>query len=66
MILEFFIINERNALIVDYMQADQIVSAVQKLTTDKELIKKIKINGLADVQAYSLEVMIHKLEILYN
>jgi len=61
-----FIINERNALIVDYMQADQIVSAVQKLTTDKELIKKIKINGLADVQAYSLEVMIHKLEILYN
>jgi glycosyltransferase involved in cell wall biosynthesis len=60
-----FIKHERNALVVDYQNPGEIKNAVARLLTDKALCKQLGEAGWLDVQQFSLDKMIHKLEDFY-
>jgi len=62
-----FIEHEKNALIVDFKNADQIYESILKLLNNKDLRDKLIKNGREDVrEAFSLEKMICNLEKLYS
>ena len=62
-----FIENERNALVVDFQNSDQIRDAILKLLKDDDLRHRLIENGRNDVrQKFSLETMVEKLEKLYS
>ena len=61
-----FIIHERNALVVDYKNKEQIAKAIERLLSDKKLACEIINNGISDVEMFSLDNMIHKLKLLYK
>lgn len=61
-----FIVNEKNALVVNYENTDAIRDAVIRLLRDKELATRLAEAGKKDVhKLFPLERMIHSLEELY-
>lgn len=60
-----FIVNEKNALVVDYKNSKEISTAISKLLTDQGLRKSIIKNGKDSVQNYSFESKFEKLKLLY-
>ena len=62
-----FIINKRNALVVQFNNSDSIYETWLRMATDKELCEKLVENGKNDViEKFQLKHMINKLEKLYN
>ena len=62
-----FIIDRRNALVVDFENSDQIYEAVKELLNDKTLRDHLIENGKQDVRKmFSLETMVRKFEELYS
>ena len=65
-VAEEFICNEKNALVVDFENTNQIYDAMLKLLTDNELRKNIIAQGKADVkQIFGLDKMIRGLDKVY-
>jgi glycosyltransferase involved in cell wall biosynthesis len=61
-----FIEHEKNALVVDYKNTDQIYSSLLRLLSDADLSRRIRNQGQKDVQKqFQLQTMIRKLEDLY-
>jgi glycosyltransferase involved in cell wall biosynthesis len=62
-----FIVNEHNALVVDFCNADEIAAAITRLLGDETLRKTISDNGRKDVnRLFSLEKMVKGLETIYS
>ncbi len=62
-----FIIDKRNALVVDYQNSEQIFLAANNILTDKALNYNLFINGRKDIEKYfSLPLFIQKLEQIYS
>lgn len=62
-----FIQHERNALVADFQNAEQIFDAINRLLNDVALRESLQRNGMEDVKAlFTLEKMIGKLESLYS
>jgi glycosyltransferase involved in cell wall biosynthesis len=61
-----FIINERNALTVDYKNTEQIYLAAKRLITDNDLRKQLILNGKEDVKIFGLDHFIKKTIDLYT
>lgn len=62
-----FIVNEHNALLVDYNHSQQIFDAMLKLLNDNDLRAKIIKQGISDVnKLFSLDKMIIGLEKIYQ
>ncbi|MCH8903489.1 MAG: glycosyltransferase family 4 protein [Bacteroidetes bacterium] len=62
-----FIIDQKNALVVDHQNEEQIVAAVKRILNDDELRSELISNGREDVKTkFDLPVMINALEELYN
>ena len=61
-----FIENQKNALVVDYKNTEQIVEAMKRILTDDHLRESLVNNGQQSIQAkFSLKLYIHKLIQLY-
>ncbi len=61
-----FIVHERNALVVDFQNEEQIYHAIKRLLDDHQLYDRISQQGKKDAIAmFDLPVMIEKLEKLY-
>lgn len=60
-----FIVDQENALLVDYRNSEQIKEAIELLIEDNELKNKLISNGLESVQRFELSIMIKKLSRLY-
>lgn len=62
-----FIVNEQNALVVDYKNTEQIYTAIDRVLTDQELRKNLILNGQKSiVEKFSLQLYINKLTSLYE
>ncbi|MEP7170669.1 MAG: glycosyltransferase family 4 protein [Bacteroidota bacterium] len=62
-----FIKNEKNAIIVPYMNSEAIYEAIRKLIGDEALKAKITAQGRKDVlELFQFETMIKKTEMLFN
>jgi glycosyltransferase involved in cell wall biosynthesis len=62
-----FIQHDKNALLVDFQNTEQIYSAIKSLLTDKDLGKRLSENGKKSVkEKFSLQNMISTLENLYS
>lgn len=61
-----FIIDRHNALVVDYQNAKQILTAIQTIITNDELRESLIKNGKQDIEIFKLNVFIHNLEFLYE
>lgn len=61
-----FIVQERNALVVGFQDAEQIRQAIKRLLSDPSLQERLIEQGIKDVsEKFSLGLMISKLEDLY-
>lgn len=61
-----FIEHERNALIVDFEDSDQIYNAVTRLLDDEILRGRLTENGKSDIRPmFAIETMIERLESIY-
>lgn len=60
-----FIINKKNALVVNYKNSDDIFNSLTTIFTDTELRGNIIKNGFEDVKNYSFEAKFKKLKQLY-
>jgi glycosyltransferase involved in cell wall biosynthesis len=60
-----FIINDYNALVVDYMNSDSIYYAMKEILLNHNLNCKIRYNGIESVKRFNLPMMIKSLEELY-
>jgi len=62
-----FIVNEKNALVVDFEKSDQIYEAMLKLLKENGLKEKLVAQGKEDVkELFGLDKMIGRLEKLYS
>ena len=62
-----FIVDRRNALVVDFENSDQIYEAITDLLKDQPLRTELIRNGRVDIkEMFSLETMIKKFEQLYS
>lgn len=61
-----FIVNEKNALVVDYKNSDEIYTAMQRLIANKELCQKLIANGKQDVKQFNLDSFIKKSIAVYQ
>lgn len=61
-----FISNNRNAIVVDYQDTKQIMSAIQTITRNEQLRESLIRNGEVDVDIFNLNVFIQRLELLYE
>lgn len=62
-----FIVNNENALVVDFKNEVQIYNAARNLLEDKELRNKLIQNGKNDIEKdFSLPLFINKLEKIYS
>lgn len=61
-----FIMNEKNALVVDYKNSGEIYEAMQRILVEPDLAKILIANGKKDIQQFQLKYMIHGLEQLYD
>ena len=59
------IVNQENALVVDYMNSYQIEKAILKLLNDNNLLKQIVQKGYKDSHKFHLNIMINKLKNVY-
>lgn len=55
-----FVVNEKNALVVDYKNSGQIYQSVERLLLDEPLRNQIIKNGREDVKQFKLEQFIEK------
>lgn len=60
-----FVVDEKNALLVDYRSADEIENAIIRLIEDSSLVKKLSEQAEKDVQQFSLDKMIKSLQLSY-
>ena len=60
-----FVIDRNNALVIDYCNSEEIYSSIVELIEDKELQKKLIINGKNCVKPFILALFINKLEQVY-
>ncbi|MGF7078359.1 glycosyltransferase family 4 protein [Mucilaginibacter sp. UYCu711] len=60
-----FIVNEKNALVVDYKNSEQIFLAAERIINDADLRQKLIFNGKQDVKQFSLDLFIKKTIDLY-
>ncbi len=60
-----FIVHEHNALVVDYKDPEGICESIQRILDGPDLRKKLIENGRKDVQRFSLDTFINRLENLY-
>ncbi|MBI4929252.1 MAG: glycosyltransferase family 4 protein [Bacteroidetes bacterium] len=61
-----FIEHEKNALVVNFKNSNEIYKEMIRLQSDKDLANTIALNGKQFVQKFNLERMINDLEKLYN
>lgn len=61
-----FIQHEKNALVVDYKNSNEIHNEMIRLHSNKDLANKIILNGKDVVTQFKLERMINDLENIYN
>lgn len=62
-----FIIDKKNALVVDYKSTEQIYNSIVEIIEDKQLASQLVQNGKQDLETYfSLPLMINKLEQIYS
>jgi glycosyltransferase involved in cell wall biosynthesis len=62
-----FINHRKNAMVVKYKSAEEIYLALKELIDNPRLAKNLALNGIKDVEnEFTIEVMINKLESLYN
>lgn len=61
-----FIVNERNALVVDYKSSEQIYQSVEKLLMDGALRARLIKNGKEDVKQFNLDSFIKKSIAVYQ
>lgn len=61
-----FIVNERNALVVEHKNSAQITESIEKLIADKNLSEQLVKNGIEDVQQFNLDVFIKKSVDIYK
>jgi glycosyltransferase involved in cell wall biosynthesis len=61
-----FIEHEKNALVVDFEDKEQIYESIGRLLTDKDLSESLIKNGRQDIKRFKLRHMINKLEKLYQ
>ncbi|MDX2172638.1 MAG: glycosyltransferase family 4 protein [Bacteroidota bacterium] len=59
------IINERNALVVDYKNTKEIYLALKKLLTNKDLCNKLVHQGKIDVKEYNFEMKFKRTKSIY-
>jgi glycosyltransferase involved in cell wall biosynthesis len=60
-----FIVDEENALVVDYKNSDQIFLAAERIINDADLRQKLIFNGKQAVKQFSLDLFIKKTIDLY-
>lgn len=60
-----FIKNNENALVVEYKNSNEIVSALLKITEESLLRERLILNGKDSVKPFRLTLFIQKLEVLY-
>lgn len=61
-----FIVNRKNAIVVDFNSSEEIYNAIIELISNESLKNKIIENGRKDIEEYfSLSLMIKKLEKIY-
>lgn len=61
-----FIVNEQNALVVDFRDSSQILMAIKRLLTEPDLSRTLSERGQADVKArFGIEKQVALLEALY-
>lgn len=61
-----FVVDKKNALVVDFKNPKQIYLAINTLLTDKQMAANLAAQGMKDVEAnFSLPLMIKKLEEIY-
>ena len=62
-----FIVNNENALVVDFRNQDQIYDAACRILEDAQLREKLVMNGKKDIEKdFSLPIFIDKLEKIYS
>jgi len=61
-----FVIDQENALVVDYKNSEQIYDAIVRLLNNEALQKQLIINGKRAVQQFNLDTFISKTIHLYN
>lgn len=61
-----FIVNEENALVVDYKKDDQIYRAIQRILANPSLQEKLSKQGKSSVSNFSLPIFIKALATLYK
>jgi glycosyltransferase involved in cell wall biosynthesis len=61
-----FIVNEFNALVVNYHSGDDIYKAIGRLVNEEVLREKIVMNGKNDVKRFNLNTFINNIISLYN
>lgn len=61
-----FIKNEKNAIVVDYKNSEEIYTAITTLLTDEKLKNKLVENGKQSIKPFNLNLFIQKLERLYE
>ena len=60
-----FVIDEKNALVVDYKNSNEIYNKLQLLLEDIDLRNQLIVNGKQSINQFSLNLFIQKLEELY-
>lgn len=61
-----FIVDEFNALVVEYENADQIVKAMKRILSSEDLKQKLISNGKKSIEDFELNRFINSLENLYE
>ena len=61
-----FIIDKKNAIVVDYCNSKQIYEAIVTLIENKELKNKLIFEGIESVKPFNLYTFINKLEAIYQ
>jgi glycosyltransferase involved in cell wall biosynthesis len=61
-----FIVNRKNALVVDFQNSDSIYDAVMELLKNESLRNTLIQNGQQSVEPFALNIFIRKLEELYS
>jgi glycosyltransferase involved in cell wall biosynthesis len=61
-----FIVNDHNAVVVDYKNSSEIYYGLQKLLDDNIFAKKLAVNGSSEVERlFPVSAMVSELELLY-
>ncbi len=61
-----FVVSERNGMLFDYGNIDQLKEILLKLISDKSLVERMKKNNIKEARKYSISNMISKFEELYR